>query len=87
VKSDQSLYSSKRLPNALCDHSRVVIDGECHDALEAAGARDKQTESALERVGSNPCFIRRADVFATQDNGRFDVFSAMARDTFNVEKL
>lgn len=75
----------QRLPNTICDHSRVVIDRERDRAFEAVRSGDEQPEPALERVCANPCFVTRADVFAAGDDGRLDAFSAMPRDTFNVE--
>ena len=61
------------------------IDGERDGALKAVGSRDEQTESSLERVGSNPSFVWQADVFPTRDDGCLDSLSAMPRDTSNVE--
>jgi hypothetical protein len=82
--SQQDLFVH-RLADTICDYDRVVVDGEHYAALEAVRAGNQQTESALERVGSNPSFVRHADVFAAGDDGRLDAFSAMARDTLNVE--
>jgi hypothetical protein len=75
----------QRLPDTICDYSRGVIDGKRDGALEAVGSRDEQTESAPERVGSYPCFVKDADVFAAGDNGRLDVFSAMPWNSLDVE--
>jgi hypothetical protein len=36
------------LADTISDHSRVVVDGEDHGALEGMWPRDEQTESTLE---------------------------------------
>ena len=75
----------QRLADTICDHSRGIVDGKRDCALEAVGSRDEQTESALERVGSNPCFVGHGGVPAAGDDGTFDAFSAMRRYTLHLE--
>jgi hypothetical protein len=43
----------QRVPNTICDHGRLVVDGEDYDPLESERSRDEQTEAAPKRVSSN----------------------------------
>jgi hypothetical protein len=72
------------LPNPFRDDDRIIIYREDHSPLEPVRARDENSESALERVGRDPGFVRRRDVFPARDDSSFDALAPMARDSDDV---
>jgi hypothetical protein len=75
----------QRLSHALSDHGRIVVDGEGHGTLESVRPRNENAHAALERVGRNSRFMRRADVLAARDDSRLDTLASVAGDTFCIE--
>ena len=65
----------QRLANAICDHCRPVVDGARHGTLKPVRTGNEQAEAILERVGRNPCFVGRAEVFAAGNHRSLDAFS------------
>ena len=75
----------QRLAHPLSDYGRIVVDGERHGALESMRTRDKHPEPAIERVGSDPGFVRASRVPAASNHGGFDALTAVTWDAFDVE--
>lgn len=49
--------------------ARIIVDGERHVALKSMRPRDEEAESALERVGGYPGFMRARRVPAARNHG------------------
>jgi hypothetical protein len=75
----------QRLPHSPCDHARFIVDRERHGALESMRARDEDAESAIERVGGDPCFMRAPRMLAACDDGCLDALAAAAGYAFSSE--
>src|SRR5258708_29101756 len=75
----------QRLPNALRDFGRIVVDSEDHGPLESLWARDEDTEATLERIGGDPRFMRAARMPTTRDHGRLNPLTTITRDAFDAE--
>jgi hypothetical protein len=69
-------YSSIVSRTPLRDHRRIVVDGKRHRALESMCPRDEDPETAIERVGGNPRFMRTYSVPAASDDGRLNALAA-----------
>jgi hypothetical protein len=74
-----------RLPDPLCDNSRIVVDGERRGALKSMRSRYEDAKPALERVSGNPRFVRASRVPAASDHGRLNALTAGARNALDVE--
>jgi hypothetical protein len=48
--------------------------------------RDEHAESALERIGGDPCFMWARRVPAARDHGGFDALAAGTGNTLDVDK-
>src|ERR1019366_1710443 len=75
-RSDALLF--QRVSHPPCDHGGIVVAGERHGALESMRASDKDPESAIERVSSDPSFVRASRVLAASDHGSFDPLTTVA---------
>ena len=75
----------QRLAHAIRDHDWIVVFLESHGALEAVGVGNQHLESALERVGRDPRFVRAGDALPARDDGRLDALAAMAGNAVDVE--
>src|ERR1035437_5222609 len=75
----------QRLPHALRDDGRIVVDGERHGTLEPMRPGDEAPVPAIERLGGDPCFVRAARVPATSDDGCLDALATGTGYTFDVE--
>ena len=64
-----------------------VRAGERHSALEPMWSSDEDAHAALQRVGRDPRFVRRADVLSAHDDGGLDALTSVAGDAFGVEHV
>ena len=72
-------------PDKIGDLDQVFIDRKLHDALESEWTDDQNSDTAPERISSDPRFVGIPHVFPTCRNGGFDPLAAGRRDSFGVE--
>lgn len=67
------------------DHGCIVVHRKGHGAFKSMRPHDEDAESAIERVGGDPRFVRAARVFATRNHGSFDGLAVVCGDTSDRE--
>src|ERR1039458_6749609 len=74
-----------RLPHALRNHGRIVVDRERHSTLESLRPGDEHAEPATERIGRDPPFVWATPRLPASNDRSLDGLAAVARDTFDRE--